>query len=160
MSVYFITARDVDLVKIGYADNPLRRLRELRTSSPIPLALEGAIPGGREKERELHELYAKLRMRGEWFAITSALEEEIAEASLPSKFTWACVRVWLRKLREADTAEQAMRHPVPPEVAAREETRFREALAASAHRRSLTPLQRLEADGFIHFPFRQPEPAL
>jgi hypothetical protein len=62
VSVYFITAREVDRVKIGYAHNPVARYRHLQVSSPVKLALEGAIPGGFEKERELHRRYARVRV--------------------------------------------------------------------------------------------------
>lgn len=160
MSVYFITARDVDLVKIGCAYDPVARFNHLRTSSPIDLALEGAISGGFEKERELHARYAKWRVRGEWFTITPSIEREIDASTMPTKFTWAAVRLWLKNLATQSEA-------IEPQMAAEgREERVREAcervqqdLTAKARRAGMTQLQRLEADGAIHFPFRAREDA-
>lgn len=155
MSVYFITARDVDLVKIGCAFNPVARFNHLRTSSPIELALEGAIAGGFEKERELHERYAKWRVRGEWFTITPSIEDEIEASTRPEKYTWAAVRLWLAKLEKEDEAQAA----VPSAERQETEKRIQDAFVAAAQRKGMTQLQRLEADGIIHFPFRAKESA-
>jgi hypothetical protein len=157
MSVYFVTAREVDLVKIGFSFNPVARFHHLRTSSPIDLVLEGAIPGGFEKERELHARYAKWRVRGEWFTITESIEDEIEASTKPTKYTWAAVRVWLKKLDDADKAIVQAR--VPPAVIKMVEKRIQVELNASAHRKSMTQLERLEAAGVIHFPFREREVA-
>lgn len=156
MSVYFITARDVDLVKIGCAYDPVARFNHLRTSSPIDLALEGAIAGGFEKERELHERYAKWRVRGEWFTITPSIEREIDASTRPAKFTWAAVRVWIKMLADEEEAQRP-NPPVPPHLAMPPHTQER--MEESARRSRLTTLQRLEADGAIHFPFRAKEDA-
>lgn len=160
MSVYFVTARDVDLVKIGYAFNPLARYRHLRTSSPIELRLEGAIPGGFDKERELHKRYAKERMRGEWFRITPAIEAEIEASTKPAKYTWAAVRIWIRWLEEQETPQAApevvQRHA---ELRADFERRAHEAMLEKEIERGMSELERLERRGVIHFPFRAKEPA-
>jgi sRNA-binding protein len=76
MSVYFISARELDLVKIGYAHDPVRRYYHLRTFSPVELTLEGAIAGGYEQERQLHQRFALARARGEWFKLTPNLQLE------------------------------------------------------------------------------------
>lgn len=158
MSVYFITCREVDLVKIGCAYNPVARFNHLRTSCPLELALEGAIPGGFKKERELHDRHAKFRVRGEWFEITPSIEAEIEASSRPEKFTWASVRLWLKKLQDqSDPAEEVgvsapvvLRREMPWE----RERRLRDEALAEAMKDGLTYLGRLEAVGDIHFPFR------
>jgi hypothetical protein len=157
VSVYFITARDVDLVKIGCAFNPVARFNHLRTSSPIALALEGAIPGSYEKERELHERYAKWRVRGEWFTITPSIEAEIDASTRPEKYTWASVRVWLKMLEREDQVR--VQAAVPVVLRQEVEKRIQDAFDATARRKGMTQLQRLEADGVICFPFRAKEPA-
>jgi hypothetical protein len=157
MSVYFVSAREVDLVKIGFSFNPVARFHHLRTSSPIELALEGAIPGDFEKERELHARYAKWRVRGEWFTITPSIEDEIEASTRPTKYTWAAVRVWLKTLEKADEAIVQAR--VPPAAIEMVEKRIQSELAASAKRKGMTQLERLEAAGVIHFPFRAMEAA-
>lgn len=159
MSVYFVSAREVDLVKIGYAYNPVARFNHLRTSSPIELTLEGAIPGGLDKERELHQRFALARVRGEWFKLTPGLQAEIDASTRPEKFTWASVRVWLKRLAAADDA--LVREAPPPTVVAKIEKCIQAQLAVSARRAGMTELQRRESNGDIHFPFRElgsPEP--
>lgn len=157
MSVYFISARELDLVKIGYAFNPVRRYNHLRTFSPVELTLEGAIVGGYEKERELHKRFALARARGEWFKLTPGIQAEIDASTRPEKFTSASVRLWLEKLARED-AERA-RAAEPPAVREEIEKRFQDALVATARRSSMSYLQRREADGDIHFPFRATEDA-
>jgi hypothetical protein len=152
VSVYFVSARELDLIKIGYAFNPVSRFRSLRTMCPVDLTLEGAIPGDFAKERELHRKFAEARVRGEWFRLCPNLQAEIDASSRPEKYTWASVRKWLKELASAD--EIIERKKVPPEVAARADKRIQDALDTAASRRSMTTIQRLEADGHIHFPFR------
>lgn len=53
--------------KIGWARNPEKRLAFLQTGHPEKLRIVAVIDGSREKERELHELFAASRIRGEWF---------------------------------------------------------------------------------------------
>lgn len=65
--VYFIQVGDAGLVKIGVSSNPLVRLASLQTSHSDELRLIGTMPGKRSKERELHDRFASLRVRGEWF---------------------------------------------------------------------------------------------
>jgi hypothetical protein len=157
VSVYFISAREMDLVKIGYAFDPVRRFNHLRTFSPAKLTLEGAIPGGRDKERELHKRFALARVHGEWFKLTPGLQAEIDASTRPEKFTWASVRKWRDQLIKAEEVHE--RKAVPPAVIAETDELIQEALNASAHRKHMAQLERLEAAGAIHFPFRAKEPA-
>lgn len=162
MSVYFITARELDMVKIGYAYNPIARYNHLRVASPAELTLEGAIPGGFDKEHELHVRYAKWRVRGEWFTLVPSIQSEIDASSKPAKFTWAAVRVWLRELEEKS---EALRHDSDMLIERRRvlieehEKRVIEDMKRTAERSRMTELERLEAAGVIHFPFRAKVPA-
>lgn len=74
--VYFV--RSGDAVKIGMSGDIPSRIRALRTMSPLPLELLGAIPGGRTEEAELHRAWAGQRMHGEWFKATPDLIGRIA----------------------------------------------------------------------------------
>jgi hypothetical protein len=156
MTVYFVSARELDLIKIGYAFNPVARYHSLRTASPVELTLEGAIPGGYEKEGELHKRFASDRMRGEWFRLSADLRAEIDASTRPEKFTWASVRLWLKKLAAADEAlEQAA---IPPEVRAEADRRIQEmqeAFDVKARRKLMTEIERRALDGDIIFPFRE-----
>jgi hypothetical protein len=157
MSVYFIRARELDMVKIGYSFNPIHRFNHLRTMSPVELTLEGAIPGDRAKEAELHKRFKLARVRGEWFRLTPELWREIKRSSRPEKFTPSYVRLWVKRLREADTAIE--QKAVPAEVVEQANRRIQEALNTSARRKRMTEIERLEEDGHIHFPFRATEDA-
>lgn len=74
MPVYFITAREVCRVKIGYAKNPQARALTAQTGSPVRLALERVCEGGLAEETALHERFAEARMHGEWFVLTAEIE--------------------------------------------------------------------------------------
>jgi hypothetical protein len=63
--IYLIS--DSRAYKIGYARDPVKRLRLLQTGSPEPLRIVGVINDPPSLERELHELFAGDRFRGEWF---------------------------------------------------------------------------------------------
>lgn len=65
--IYFIQAGSHGPIKIGLARNPHRRLRKLQVGCPWRLYLIGYILGGWEKEKSLHEKFAHLKKRGEWF---------------------------------------------------------------------------------------------
>lgn len=85
MSVYFITAREVGMVKIGCAYEPHRRLAYMQTASPVELTLEAMLPGAYQEERGLHAQFAEHRVRGEWFKIVPEIEEMIAASICPDR---------------------------------------------------------------------------
>jgi len=65
--VYLIGSPDSPLVKIGWTDNPERRLRHLQTGSPVPLKILAVFEGGAIVEAKLHCRFAEKRQHGEWF---------------------------------------------------------------------------------------------
>jgi hypothetical protein len=68
VTVYFIQSGKVGPIKIGRTEgNVGSRLANLQTGSPEPLTLLAVVPGGPAVERSIHERFAKLRLRGEWF---------------------------------------------------------------------------------------------
>lgn len=69
--VYFIQ-KGYGSVKIGVADDPERRLRELQTGNHGALHLIAKLPcpsraAAFAMERELHERFQSDRLNGEWF---------------------------------------------------------------------------------------------
>ena len=70
-STYFIQEAISGRVKIGKADSPEQRLRELQTGNPERLFVIGLLSGNRE--RELHEMFAAERLHGEWFQSSERL---------------------------------------------------------------------------------------
>jgi hypothetical protein len=79
VSVYFIRAEGSGLVKIGFAVDPWIRLNKLKTDCPWPVVMAAIIEGGVDREREMHDRFAALRSRGEWFRDEGALSAYIAE---------------------------------------------------------------------------------
>lgn len=58
--------------KIGHSTDPRRRLRKLRTGSPIPIRLVHTLETAlyREIEQQLHARFHKQRRSGEWFVLS------------------------------------------------------------------------------------------
>lgn len=71
MAVYFIKDEATGFVKIGYSNNPQKRLKSLQTSSANKLTLIEAIEGNKKLEETLHTTFAEHRVRGEWFSLPS-----------------------------------------------------------------------------------------
>jgi len=63
--VYFI--RSNLGIKIGYATNLYDRMSSIQSANPGKIELLGIIPGGAQTEQEIHDLFYKFRLRGEWF---------------------------------------------------------------------------------------------
>jgi hypothetical protein len=77
--VYFIQAGEIGPVKIGVANSPRQRLRELQTASSVPLRLLFAEDVcGREHafkvEKKLHDILRKSHQHGEWFRFDSDIQ--------------------------------------------------------------------------------------
>ena len=75
--VYFIEAIANRHIKIGWANDPGRRLREFQTGSPTKYILLGTIPGSRNLERKFHRDFKEFHVRGEWFYGVKALRDFI-----------------------------------------------------------------------------------
>ncbi len=65
--VYFVDTDDGQFVKIGYSTNLPSRIQSLKTSSAVGITLRGWVPGTREFEQGIHELFSDERVNGEWF---------------------------------------------------------------------------------------------
>lgn len=76
--VYFIHAESTNRVKIGYSENPTKRVCELQTGSPYFLKLVKTWHGSTGLERAIHESFSGRRKIGEWF--------EIEESEFPEAF--------------------------------------------------------------------------
>jgi len=105
MSVYFITCRALGAVKIGCAEEPWNRLGNLQAGCPLELKLEATMKGSFQEERQFHEKFAAIRMRGEWFRITPEIEALMLRAGLPV-YAKEAVRQQerLRRLQEENAA--------------------------------------------------------
>lgn len=88
--VYFIQTGETGPVKIGSSHDPESRLRSLQVANPDRLTLLGAIPGGYERERQLHSRFAHLLVHGEWFRPAVELADFIRSETLLSDSLVLC----------------------------------------------------------------------
>lgn len=75
--VYFmeaITASDIRAVKIGVANSPRSRVRELQCGSPTRIKLLAFVTGDERLERKLHATFEPIGLHGEWFARVGKLD--------------------------------------------------------------------------------------
>lgn len=70
------------LVKIGFTQDIIYRLRCIRAMSPVPITLIIDVAGTRQDEKALHRRFAAYRSHGEWFRIEGAVAAWI-EAGCP-----------------------------------------------------------------------------
>lgn len=66
--IYFIQNEATQAIKIGFSDNPVKRLASLQTGSAEQLVMIATMPGGFTEERILHERFEEFRLFGEWFS--------------------------------------------------------------------------------------------
>jgi len=71
--IYFIRAGSSGPIKIGQSEDPRERLMQLQTAHYETLTLIGFIKHDDNAEHRVHEIAIESRIRGEWFAPTSAL---------------------------------------------------------------------------------------
>jgi hypothetical protein len=79
MSVYYVHAPDLDLVKIGFAAKPRLRFSKIQSDSPVRLVLLGIEDGGEDVEADRHLQFASLRTRGEWFRHEGSLKAHVEQ---------------------------------------------------------------------------------
>ena len=65
--VYAIGGADRRLVKIGYSNDPQRRLNFIQVTCPFIVSILWMKEGGLPLEAALHRRFADRRVRGEWF---------------------------------------------------------------------------------------------
>lgn len=76
--VYFAKPVGMDgPIKIGCSTLPHSRLMQLATWSPFPLEIIGFVPGTFADETFIHQCFADLHTRHEWFMSSPALRETI-----------------------------------------------------------------------------------
>lgn len=84
MSVYYVFAPDLGLVKIGFAADPKTRFSKIQSDSPVRLVLVGIEDGDETTEAERHRQFAEHRHRGEWFLFRAELRQHMASLTPPT----------------------------------------------------------------------------
>jgi hypothetical protein len=73
--LYIIT--DGSVFKLGYSKDPLKRLKELQTSSSKPLSILVTTPGDLKDEKYYHKQLCESRLVGEWFTDSDTIQSII-----------------------------------------------------------------------------------
>jgi hypothetical protein len=108
VNVYFITARERNVCKIGIARDVDARRASLQTASPVKLTVEAVIPGSRDLERQLHERFAEHRLSGEWFTITDELDALIAESAANVVVPLPVTKPLTKRLSDEELADRSV----------------------------------------------------
>lgn len=77
--VYFVRRESDGLIKIGFSNSVVDRVRHLSGELRTRIDILATISGGAALEASLHERFAHLRVRGEWFRPEGALAEYMNE---------------------------------------------------------------------------------
>jgi hypothetical protein len=102
MPVYFIRAGADGPVKIGWSDNVETRRTALQISHYLPLRVIRIIEGSSEAtELWLHDHFAQLRLRGEWFEFHPDME--VVEPPVFAPITPPTPTEWRWRAFAADT---------------------------------------------------------
>jgi len=71
--IYFIQSCN-RYVKIGTSFSLEERVKGLQTASPKKLKVKAVLDGGFQTESELHKLFERAHVRGEWFKTTEEVK--------------------------------------------------------------------------------------
>lgn len=77
--IYFI--KSGNKIKIGTSIDVKARMAKMQVGSAEKLELLLTVPGGAERERQLHSQFAGDRLSGEWFKMSGAIRDFIASSS-------------------------------------------------------------------------------
>lgn len=75
--VYVIGNLLQKVCKIGFSENPKKRIKSIQTGCPFVLNTLLLFEADKYTETRLHHKYAKYRISGEWFSIEGELKESI-----------------------------------------------------------------------------------
>ena len=68
-----------DYVKIGWSENVKGRLFDIQKHAPEELVLYKLFAAKKVTERNLHRRFKRMRLHGEWFALTDSLKDWIED---------------------------------------------------------------------------------
>lgn len=78
--VYFLEARELSRIKIGYANDSKARVSKIAGGQPpCELTVYGFIPGTLKDERRIHKQLSDHRIYGEWFNFNEEVRSVIDE---------------------------------------------------------------------------------
>lgn len=111
--IYAIQAVGLDLVKIGKAKDPEKRLKMLQTGSAVPLHLVASVAWSDLHEGMIHRRFAAHRRLGEWFEINDEISEFVQVMNCPNATEQKKFEVAMQILSEKETANVETPHDQP-----------------------------------------------
>jgi Meiotically up-regulated gene 113 len=87
--VYFIQGTKSGNIKIGFSGDPYFRISQLRTGASEPLVMLGMAQGTRRDEKNLHVMFCRDRIDGEWFKYSERLAEVIDKSIISYETAWS-----------------------------------------------------------------------
>lgn len=82
MSIYVL--RSDNLVKIGFSDELRRRVQAIISTVPVPVEFVGHMPGDRDMEKHLHDIFGASHFSGEWFVETPTMKAFFETILIPN----------------------------------------------------------------------------
>lgn len=79
--IYFLQHGEDGAIKIGFAKDIEKRIKQIQEISPVPLRLLAKIKGTMMKEAALHNRFKRYRLKNEWFTPASNLIEYIEKVN-------------------------------------------------------------------------------
>jgi len=80
--IYFIQVGEDGPIKIGFATDTKKRMKDLQASSPTELRILGKFKGSMRDEKKTHEKFKKFWLRNEWFECNPQLIEFIKKCKI------------------------------------------------------------------------------
>jgi Meiotically up-regulated gene 113 len=65
--IYCVRCLETGRIKIGFSQDPIRRVSSIQVASPTELTIEWIIDGSLDLEAQIHKDFCSYRVRGEWF---------------------------------------------------------------------------------------------
>lgn len=84
--VYVIVNYTHNTCKIGYSNNPHKRLNQIQTGNHNKLKLFLVFKADKSTELKLHKKYKEYYLRGEWFRFEGKLKENLNNIKKENKF--------------------------------------------------------------------------
>lgn len=85
--IYLILCRATNMVKIGFAADPWKRISKIQSDTPHAVELLAVLEGDLSIERGLHQRFKAHWRRGEWFDFSKEIEAFAAALPTPIKHT-------------------------------------------------------------------------
>lgn len=101
MSIYVL--RSDNLVKIGFSDNLRNRVQSIVSTVPVPVEFVGHMPGDRDMEKHLHDIFDASHFSGEWFVETPAMTVFFETILIPNMPQIETVKQQKRKAEQSET---------------------------------------------------------